>query len=130
MKIKQNGTVKGGKFIPEDAERFRRSFYGHEGKRVTVTVERYSKKRTTPQYSYLHGVPYSIISDWSGHTVDEVADAMKAMFLVPREICGVAVSGTTTKLDTVQFEEYTAQIRAWGAQQGVYIPLPNEAEYE
>jgi len=40
-----------------------------------------------------------------------------------------AVSGSTAKLKVDEFEKYLEQCRAWAAEWGVIIPLPNEHLY-
>ena len=130
IKKLHTGTVKNGKLVPDDPALFCKAFYQHEGGRVNVTVEKYTKKRTTQQNRYLNGVVYEIIADWSDNTRDDIHEAMKSMFLVPKEICGVVVAGSTTGLTTAEFNDYVEKIRAWATQQGVYIPNANEVEYE
>ncbi|WP_261345040.1 hypothetical protein [Limnoglobus roseus] len=38
----------------------------------------------------------------------------------------VKIGGSTKRLTTVEFEEYTEKVRAWAATMGIALPLPNE----
>jgi hypothetical protein len=124
------GVVSGGKFKPDDVATFRQAFYGHEGKRVTVTVERERKHRSNNQNAYMWGVVYALIAEHTGYTPDEVHDAMRWQFLrVHRDGLPDTVK-STTRLSTVEIEEYLESIRRWAALDlSVYIPLPNECNW-
>ena len=128
IRSQHHGTVKDGKFIAEDAQSFKRSFYSFEGKRVTVSVGAFVKRRSNRQNRYLWGVVYKLLAEHTGHTVDEVHDACKAKFCAPKEVCGVMVSGDTKSLDTVELEEYAMRVRVWCSELGLYVPKPNEVE--
>ena len=127
---KHLGTVTGGKFIPNDQQSFKMAFYPHEGKTVAVTVSRHRKHRSDRQNSYLWGVVYKLISETTGYTTDEAHEAMKMLFLkVHRDGLPDTVK-STTKLTTVEFEEYAENIRIWASQTiGCYIPTPNQVDY-
>ena len=113
----------------DDLDYWREALKGFSGKRVRVTLSKETKQRTNPQNSWLWGAVYPAIADWSGHSVDEIHEAMKALHghktlvtlpghaqeLVPR---------STRDYTTDEFSEYVERVRAWAAMQGLDIPDP------
>lgn len=101
------------------------------GKKLIVTIERYSPKRSSNLNSYYWGVVVKMISDATGYESDEVHEILAMKFLPPRmvEIGGEshAVRTRTSKLATVDFMAYIDEIKRWAAQElSLYIPDPNE----
>lgn len=126
-----SGIVKGGKFVAERPDLCKSMFYPYEGKKVKITVTEFKKTRSNYQNKYLHGVCYKMIADYTGHSSDEVHDEMRGMFLRKRSNYFKSVLGSTRKLSTVEFEEYTENIRRWASMGlNLYIPLPNETDLE
>jgi len=123
-----HGKVEGGRFVADYPHLFKSAFEQFNGKVVTVTVGEFKKPRSLSQNAYLHGVVYSIIADETGHTIEEIAEVLKQMFLRPRIVLGVPVMGTTTELSTLEFNEYVEKIKAWAAGYGINVPEPNEVE--
>ena len=107
------------------------------GKRVTIKLSPYQKKRSLSQNSYLWGVVYPPIVHMfreAGNSVDaedvhsylkEHVGKLKQIFVTADgEI--LTGAGSTAKLSTMEMEVYLEKIRAWAAEHGVFIPLPNE----
>ena len=98
-----------------------------------VLVKRKTKEpsaRSVQQNKYLWAI-YDIISDHTGHTDEEVHEIFKVMFLSrPVEIAGkeLMVPLSTTKLNTIEFEDYCESIRRFcSSNLSLSIPEPNEA---
>lgn len=104
----------------------------HEGKRVRVTVERESVRRTNKANAYLWAGVYASISEWSGFEVDEVHELCKAMFLPKRQVTLsvtgelLDMPGSTTELSIEEFTEYIRRIKSYFAERGLYIPSSEE----
>ncbi len=107
------------------------------GKRVKVTVSRETRGRTLPQNSWLWGSIYPILSDWSGHSMEEIHSAMKELHglkdtvQVPERQPGnfsklrtFRLPRSTRDYPTDEFSAYVERVRAWAAQQGLDIPDP------
>ncbi len=94
-----------------------------------LILKKKKKFRSSQQNKYLWAVPYKIISDDTGYTTDEVHAFLAREFLKDRS--GVIETvRSTTDLSTMEFEEYTENIRRWGAETlKLNIPLPNEVSY-
>ena len=76
------------------------------------------------------GVVIPIISEWSGFTPEETHLALKEHFLSEFDRQhGLMRMKSTADLSTVDFEKYMSNIRMWAADQGQFIPLPNEEYY-
>jgi hypothetical protein len=127
------GKVEKGKFIAEDPRAFRSAFFGHEGKRVRVTVERFRNRRSTEQNRYYHGIVVPAIGKAIGEQdMESVHEMLKAEFNYEILVIGnkeMKVPRSTAKLETVAFSEYMEKVRMWAAKfLELYIPDPNEVE--
>lgn len=105
------GSVSGGKFLPVNAELFKKSIEKFEGKTCEVVVRAISKGRSNQQNKYMWKVVYGILADWSGDDPQSIHMQMTAMFAIPRVIenklqKNVVVQGSTSRMSTVEIEEY------------------------
>ena len=75
---------------------------------------------------YYWGVVLEVLSDWSGHTREELHEAFRQMFLGYEEN-GIKYAKSTADLTTVEMERYLEDIRTWAALHEIYVPLPGEA---
>jgi hypothetical protein len=67
-----------------------------------------------------------IIAQHTGYTSEETHQVLAAMFL-SYESNGRTFVRSTTKLNTVEFSDYSERCRTWAqTEMDVYIPLPNE----
>ena len=114
----------------DQPKRWRAAATRHEGKRIEITIQRLRLGRSLKANAYLW-VLYEYISKWSGHSKEEIHDAMRALHLAPREMTLptgelVRCLGSTRALNTEQFAEYIARVKVWAAEQG--LPLPDSSE--
>jgi hypothetical protein len=77
------GNIKQGKFELVDKDKFRQNIAIEFDRDcvVDVVVERYSKRRSNSQNSYLWGIPYKLLSDHTGYSPDEIHEICKYKFL-------------------------------------------------
>lgn len=126
------GTVRAGQLVLSEPARWRGFLARHEGKRLSLAVRRERVRRSLQANAYLWGVVYQTIAEWSGHTEDEIHEAMKELFLPKRELLLKAtgetlpMGGSTAVLDNVAFSKYVSRVKAWAANCGVYVPEPHE----
>lgn len=109
-----------------------------EGKEITITITKKSKKRSNEQNAYLWGVVYPIVKNglkeigYNQITIEQVHELLKGTFIkedIVNELSGEVktITGHTSDLTTSQFMDYLAQIKQFAAEQlGCYIPDPNE----
>ena len=108
-----------------------------DGKFAKITIEERKKNRSLSQNSYYWGVVIPLIVNLfneNGNNVDadqvheflkaEVGKLNQKLILPDGEIKNVA--GSSAKLKTMEFEDYLAKIRAWAAEWGCIVPMPNE----
>lgn len=90
------------------------------------------KPRSQNQNSYLWGVVYSEMANYTGHSTEEIHEACKQMFL-PKQFVHLGPTDTevpksTRELTTAEFEEYALRVRVFANRDmGLQIPLPNES---
>lgn len=94
------------------------------------------KVRSDPQNKYYWGCVVQILSDELGYTKDEVHEMLKREFIktilvIKNKRTGeerfIENTGTTSGLNTTNFEHFLSNVRAWAsAQLGIYIAEPNE----
>lgn len=107
---------------------------------VNVTVKRRIKTRSDKQNRYYWGVVIDIL--WKHFALDSPIEmdekispeawhiGLRNEFLTIASF-PLRISKSSTSLSTVEFEEYLTQIRTWAQVKfNVYIPLPNEVDYE
>lgn len=115
--------------IMPDKSLFKRYVQSKKDGEYKLIVKKKKKFRSSQQNKYLWGVPYKLIADETGHTTDEVHAYLTSLFLQDKSRI-IPVIKSTTELSTVEFEEYTENIRRWGASTlSLNIPLPNEVSY-
>lgn len=97
-----------------------------------IKIQKYSKKRSSPQNRYYHGVVLKYLSETTGFTLEEMHEVCKYKFL-PYERANRVTGETqtfgrsTTELNTSEYEEYLNNIRIWAVNYlDCLIPLPNE----
>lgn len=82
--------------------------------------------RTRRQNSYYWSVVVSIPAQEIGYFPEEMHDAFKIMFLKKHEEGKPETTRSTSSLTTDEFTEYISRCRHWCAEQGIYIPDPEE----
>jgi len=141
------GKVENGK-IEIPGIRFRKEVgKAFDGKRIEVLVRKRKRRRSVAQNAYYWGLVLNILTAqfrvWDKETEITAAlvhDWCKDRFL-PIVMDGEEVTlthpggkdrvkPTTTRLTTTQFMDYIALIQKWAAEYGLYIPDPNEWEFE
>jgi hypothetical protein len=126
-----SGTIKSCRLALDDPRRFGMYLAGLEGKRIELTVRKFRKSRSNNQNSYLWGVVYKLISEYTGDDDESTHEMCKAMFLAVKRPNLPDTYRSTAGLSTVEFEEYVAKIQKWASEfLFVYIPSPNEVEFE
>lgn len=109
-----------------------------EGQSVELTIRKKKKYRSSPQNRFYHGVVVPSVKyamEAKGFFLqsnEAVHELLKFKFL-KGEILNVASGeliptiGSTTRLSTIDFEDYLTQIRAWASScLDCIIPEPNE----
>ncbi len=74
-----------------------------------------------------------LISEHTGYESEEVHEIIKLRYLpVAVDIGGVGmIPGSTADLSTAEFEELMVDVRRWAQMElGIYIPEPNEVQFE
>lgn len=138
MEVLALGVVKNGKLELQNAKKFASELKIFEGDNVLLTLEKKKRKRSNQQSRYYWGVVIPSIKyamEAKGfflNSKEQVHELMKVKFL-KAEIINIATGeiietiGSTTRLSTLDFENFLEQIRAWGASYlDCIVPLPNE----
>lgn len=125
------GKVERGDFIPENPNAFKAAFYGHEGKRVKVTIERFRNMRSGNQNAYYWAVVVPMIGEAIGEDdKNEVHDLLRAQFNYEILVIGeqeIRKPKSTAKLDTTEFSAYIESVRRWASKfLSLYIPDAGE----
>lgn len=126
------GTIKEGKLYLDKSEQFKQFLHTFPtGKRVEVTVEKLKHPRTNSQNRYYWGCVVHEIAKHTGHDPEQIHELLKLRFS-PRwhfqtDRMGASIPTSTTRLDTLEFVEYTDKCRMWANEfLGLQIPLPGE----
>lgn len=107
-------------------------FSSQEGKELTATFSKAKSQRTLSQNAYLWGIVYKLVGEATGHSVNEVHEILKRMFIPPRIIVyrgkELRIAGSTSNLSKIEFSEYLERIRAEAGELGITIPDPEQAK--
>ena len=101
-----------------------------------VSVMKQRNTRSNMQNSYYWKCIVQGLAEELGYFPNEMHDALRAKFLSEYEMISINDNqivinkiGSTTALNTKQFEQYTEQIRVWALTDlGIRLMLPNEYE--
>ncbi len=100
---------------------------GLEGKLIELTLRKERHARTLNQNRYYWGVVVELLSQHFGYDKDEMHEALKFKFLKKYEDSELPTVGSTTKLSTIDFNEYIEKVMRWAVtEHQIYIPEPNE----
>lgn len=105
-----------------------------DGEKVSVIVENRRSQRSLAQNAYWWGVCYPIIAETTGHTIEEIHEIMKVMFL-PKKFIVIKgmefeIPKSTRNLSVGEAVEYTNKIRTFSAQElNANIPTPEDAGF-
>lgn len=119
-----------GRLVMDEPGAFARALAKFRGREVQVLIEPKKKRRSDRQNAYYWGVVIEILSDHTGYSPEEMHEALRNKFLgFYDKKTGLRVVSSSAEQDTVEFEKYLTQIRAWASENGIFIPLPNEQIY-
>lgn len=100
-----------------------------EGKYI-LEINKSKNIRSLNQNKFYWSVVLTVLSDYFGYTPEEVHQICASMFL-RYENNGKEFTKSTTKLSTIEFENYIESIRIWAhTDHGVHVPIPNEVTEE
>lgn len=119
--------IKSGKMEEFNRDLLRNHLSKCKDGRYIMTIEKDHPTRSGQENKFYWGVILKIIGDELGYTPEECHAIFGERFL-SYEKNGRQFVKTTTKLKTVEFEEYLEKIRRFAAMDlNIYLPVPNEA---
>ena len=134
MIYKHKAFVKNGKVTFQNREQFDNDVSGNEGKNVYITIREQKNRRSLNLNSYYWAVVVRLVSVETGYDKEEAHEILKSMFLRTKyQIKGIWVDGmkSTTKLSNQEMIDYIDEVKRFASSSlGLYIPDPNEVEYE
>jgi hypothetical protein len=101
-----------------------------------VTIVPLTKQRSLDQNAYIHSVPLKLISDHTGHSIDDMKEYLCGEFtgwrefmLGNREMRRPIL--TTSQMNTVQMFDFIEWLQWWGMDTlGIFIPPPEKQDDE
>lgn len=143
---KFTAQASGGRLYLENEAAFSNYLLGLNGKTVEVVVKIPHKHRSRQEEKFYHGVVVRLIAEAMSAEDQEAHDLLRGMFLKyeERTPAGIRYERTlsTTELSDQAYREYWEKCIRWAAQPtkisglaidsglGLYIPYPNECDYE
>lgn len=137
-KIEVEAIAKDGEFIFEFPSYVREFLVSHDGKKLTISIAKFTRKRSSPQNRYYHGVCIPLLqsainSYGNEYSKDEIHDFLKDRFL-KADLIGNAgeilgqYTRSTTSLTTIEFMDYVLQIQKFAAETLMTI-IPDPTPY-
>lgn len=146
IKIKFYGKISYGKFRLNDPDLYQTHLSKFkEGQEMEMTIDRKHKRRTqgapgeeTNFNGYLWGVVYKIIGDEIGEMDLDYIHYWAQINTGNVKIApdGKTIPKGTSWMSGGEFAEYCSKVRIWAAkpgnivEKGIYIPDPNECDWE
>ena len=134
MIYKHKAFIKNGKITFQNREQVDKDLSNNEGKNVYITIREQKNRRSLNLNSYYWAGVVKLVSVETGYDKEETHEVLKSMFLRTRyQIKGIWVDGmkSTTKLSNQEMTEYIEEVKRFASSSlGIYIPDPNEVEYE
>ena len=136
MKAEFISIVKDGRLGRITANRIAKELQGHEGKRVLITIDKCSAKRSNAQNAYLH-LLFTLLTDelnalGNSFKMLEVKSLMKTKFLLidvvneeTVEVIGERIKGTS-ECNKEEISEFIENVIRWAAELQIVLPYPNE----
>jgi hypothetical protein len=124
------GKIIGGKIVFENRQLFD-LWTGHfeDNTPVWVIVRKESKIRSLQANAYLW-VCYTLISEYTGFTPEEIHAICKKKFIVKTLQYGDKIYeavGSTALMDTMEFTSYVDKVKLWAGEEfGITVPEPDE----
>jgi len=125
-----------GKLIVSQTAELGKWLMSHRNKNVSVVLKVKGRNRSNPQNNYYWGVIISMVKDamndfGNEYTSEEVHEFLKKEFnweeKEMKEGYFVKVPRSTTRLNTIEFNDYKEKIQQFAAEVlGIYVPDPNE----
>lgn len=137
-KIAINTTITNGK-ITGNRNLLSKAIQTFEGSKITITLERFRKKRSNNQNRFYYGVVIPLVQDGLKEATGEVrgADSIHYNILLPlfaptRDITNKDTGEifseriTSSEMTTTEFMTFIKEIQKWAAEfLGIDIPDPN-----
>lgn len=130
-----SGVIVNGKLKVRNQRDFNEAMSAMADGEVVVTIEKRRATRSQRANRYYFGVCLNLISEATGHTVDELHDDMCLRFLTKRvnytnpetgEVDEREVPGRSSKLNVNEFYDFVERVRQFGAEfLGLAIPDPD-----
>ena len=122
------GEVHGGQLKVANPDRLRKWLSGLEGSKVSITIKKFTRRRSVSQNAYYWGIIIEILRDHIGYDPDQMHEALKWKFLQIRHSKLPSVRSTAS-MSTVEFSTYIDDIKMWAASElEIMIPDPNQVE--
>lgn len=123
-----HGSIAGGVLYLDDVQAYEKQIASLDGKPVELILRRHRVQRSGNQNRYFHGVVLPLLAEHCGYECDEMREALKIKFLSTHTDGDLPSVRSTADLTTAEFAEFTDQCRRLGAELGVNIPDPGQAE--
>ena len=121
---------KNGRMILDNPTSFAQECDRLRDKPIEVTIRKRRTQRTLKQNRAYFGLIIGEIAEHCGYTKDEAHEALAWKFLRQGEPDAMLPKRrSTSDLSTKEFEEYTAQVKQFAAEElGLFIPDPNQVD--
>lgn len=133
------------KVVFQDRDSFNKHLIPYEGKAMQLIVKHVVKERSRQEEKFYHAVVVRMVAEAMDISDQEAHEFLKKMFLTVEDKSPAGYRYThvlsTTDLSDRAYREYWEKCIKWAAQPtldgltfdsglGLYIPMPNEVDYE
>jgi hypothetical protein len=121
------GRIVDGKFVLNDREEFAALKGKLEGQSIELTLRKQPVQRSTDANRFYWGVVVKALSEFSGHSREEVHAGLKAKFLTDKETADdpFPIIRSTTELSVAEFAKYLDKCIQLASEFGIRLPEPH-----
>jgi len=121
--IGSNGKLK---LEPEDRAKFDRMCSLLIGKRVELSMRKFTKKRSLAQNAWYWGLLIPTLSEHLGYDAAETHEALKFKFLRVHIDAELETTRSSASLTTEEYSKFMEDCQRLAAEYGCDVPMPNE----
>jgi hypothetical protein len=120
------GRVENNRILLDRKQDFHEYLQSLEGQAVELILRKPRMQRSLEANRYYWGVIVALLSEYTGHTAEEVHDGLKHRLLLDHTDPRFPRVRSTTELSVEEFAEYLERCKQLSAEFGLILPDPGQ----
>lgn len=123
------GHIKEGVHTFDNERWYRGTIQQYDDTPTIITIERKKKSKSQEQLGYLWGVIYPLISQHTGHSIEDLHDVFKTKYLKRKILwrgADMVTTGSTVGLSSNEMSEFISNVKLEANELGIEVPEPDK----